>query len=371
MQRISVYQLFTLTVFLQLGTTVIFGFASNAGRDAWLSVLISAALGIVLIILYSALMKMNPGLTLVEWFPAQLGKWVGLPLAWLYPLLFMYSIGRIFADLKSLIPTTMLPDTPQWVVIITILIVIIYCVFSGVEVLARFTEYVLPVLCLFILIEIIFLFSTGIVYLHNILPVLGKGFGVVFKGVWPTGVTQTFGETLTMAMVWPLVAKPEKVLKTTIFATITSTLILCVFSLMEVAVLGEDITERTMYPLYLLVKQITMADFLENLDAIVALTMVITAYVKVTIYFLVVVRSVQLLLKIEDSRKIVIPVGVVTYFMGMTMTDNINEHFYVATKIFPLRLWVPLLIVLPILLLAVTVIRQKWNRVQTNRSQNV
>jgi spore germination protein KB len=78
---------------------------------------------------------------------------------------------------------------------------------------------------------------------------------------------------------------------------------------LEIAVLGEDITERTIYPLYLLIKQISTVDFSENLDAIVALNMIITAYIKGTIYLFAAVRSFQLLLKIQNSRSINFPVA--------------------------------------------------------------
>ncbi|MBP2076452.1 hypothetical protein J2Z64_000664 [Oceanobacillus polygoni] len=96
MERISVYQLFTITVFFQLGTSVIFGFATAAGRDAWLAILISTAFGILLILMYVALMKLNPGLAFVEWFPTQLGKWIGMPIAWLYPLMFCMWQGVLY-----------------------------------------------------------------------------------------------------------------------------------------------------------------------------------------------------------------------------------------------------------------------------------
>ncbi|MDM8150084.1 GerAB/ArcD/ProY family transporter [Priestia megaterium] len=369
MERISAFQLFTLTIFLQIGTTVIFGFASPAGRDAWLAILISTILGMLVILLHTYLMELNPGLTLVEWFPAQLGRWLGMPLAWLYPLLFLYCIGRIFSDLKALIPATILPGTPPWFVVVTILIVIIYCVFSGIEVLARFTEYLLPVLFLLLAIEVILLFSSGLVDLKNMLPILGQGGGKVWRTVWPTDITQTFAETLTLAMIWPLVKSPEKIRKITIVATIVSGLTIALFSFMEVSVLGEDIVQRTVYPLYLLVKQITIADFLENLDALVALNMVVFAYIKVTIYFFAAVRSIQLLLNMNDGRSLIFPVALVTYFFGMTMSRNINEHLYIAIKIFPLYLWMPLVIILPIVLLIVTLIRKKWSNWQNKHLQ--
>jgi len=81
MGRISSYQLFILTLLFQIGTTIIFGFASDAGRDAWISVIISSAVGTMFVIMYTLIARLNPGLTLVEWFPAQLGKWLGTPLA--------------------------------------------------------------------------------------------------------------------------------------------------------------------------------------------------------------------------------------------------------------------------------------------------
>ncbi|MGM0876971.1 MAG: GerAB/ArcD/ProY family transporter [Bacillota bacterium] len=162
---------------------------------------------------------------------------------------------------------------------------------------------------------------------------------------------------------------PKKVRKTTIIATIIAGITIALFNLLEIAVLGEDITERTIYPLYLLIKQISTVDFLENLDAIVALNMIITAYIKGTIYLFAAVRSIQLLLKLHNSRSIIFPVACITYFLGMTMSKNINEHIYVGTNMFPQYLWMPLTIILPGILLIVTSIRKKWSNWQNNHLQ--
>ncbi|GIP11750.1 GerAB/ArcD/ProY family transporter [Paenibacillus macerans] len=110
--KISAYQLFTITFIFQLGTTIIFGFGGLAGRDAWIGDLTSLGLGLCVIWVYTALMRMNPGLSLVEWFPAQLGRWIGTPIAFLYPLMFLYLTGRIIADIRDMVSTTILPGTP-------------------------------------------------------------------------------------------------------------------------------------------------------------------------------------------------------------------------------------------------------------------
>ncbi|MFD1445805.1 GerAB/ArcD/ProY family transporter [Oceanobacillus profundus] len=365
MERISVYQLFTITVFFQLGSSVIFGFASSAGRDAWLAILISTALGIMLILMYIALMKMNPSLTVVEWFPAQLGKWIGMPIAWLYPLLFLYVAGRILADVKSIIPVTILPQTPSWFIVLSLLLVVLYGVSSGIEVIARLTEYLLPMVLIIFMIEVILLFFSDVVNINYILPVVGQGWGKIWTAVWPTGITQTFAETLTLAMIWPLVKETEKVMKVTIIAAIVSGITIAILSLMQSLVFAESILERTLFPVYTLMQQISIADFLDNLDAIVSLVMVLTAFAKLTLYFFAAVRSMQLLLNLSSSRYLILPVAIITYMLGMTMSTNLSEHIYVGIHIFPLHLWVPLLIVLPFLLLVVTVIRRIFTKVSS------
>lgn len=73
----------------------------------------------------------------------------------------------------------------------------------------------------------------------------------------------------------------------------------------------------------------------------------------------------QLLLNLSSSRYLILPVAIITYMLGMTMSTNLSEHIYVGIHIFPLHLWVPLLIVLPFLLLVVTVIRRIFTKVSS------
>lgn len=58
MGQICSYQLYILTVFYQVGTNIVFGFGATAGRDAWISAIISTVAGCLVIILYTSLMRM-------------------------------------------------------------------------------------------------------------------------------------------------------------------------------------------------------------------------------------------------------------------------------------------------------------------------
>ncbi|MFD1772771.1 GerAB/ArcD/ProY family transporter [Paenibacillus rhizophilus] len=360
MQKISNYQLFVLTILFQIGTTIIFGFASAAGRDAWISMLISTLIGIFIISVYLVLMRLHPGLTLVEWYPKQFGKWLGTPIAWLYPLYQIYGGGRMLADLQDLVPTTILPRTPPIFFLTVLMLVIAYGVYLGIETFGRVGEFLLPFFLVLFCTEIILLISSGVVHAENLFPIAGEGLERVLKPIWPVGLTQTFGETVQFAMIWPLVEQQDKIVKTTLFATILTGTVLTLSNIFAISVFGEITFQRSTYPLYSLIREISLADFIENLDAIGVLYFVVTAFFKISLHLFCSIRAIQLLTNSKNSRQFILPVIISSLFMGLTMTDNVASHINgVHMKILAPYFTIPLWFVFPSMLLVVALIRQK------------
>lgn len=360
MERISNYQLFAMTVLFQLGTTIIFGFASTSGRDAWIAALVSGIFGVVEVILFTTLMRLQPGLTLVEWFPAQLGRWLGTPIAWMYPLLFIYGSARIITDLKDLIQTTILQGTPPLVYLVLFMIVVSYVVYAGIEVLGRLGEFWLPVILLFFITETILLLSSGITHFEYLQPVLYKGWEPVWNSVWPLGVTQSTGETLLFAMVWASTKHPERIMKTTVLALVLSMICIALLDILAIIVLGEVNFQRSVMPLYILLQQISVFGFIENLDAIGIMYFIITSFFKMSFYMFATVRGIQQLTLIRNNRVLIVPVALCILFIGMTMASSLQEHLEVGLKIYPWNLWLPMLLVLPTILLIVIWIRKTF-----------
>jgi spore germination protein KB len=366
MERISTVQLFMLTLLFQIGTSVIFGFASAAGRDAWLSTLLSTGIGTCLILMYLILMRLQPGLTLVEWFPAQFGFWLGTPIAWFYCLHFIYNAGRTMGDIKDLIPTTILPGTPNWIILGIFMIAITYALFSGIEVLARLAEIILPVILVLFLIEIILIYASDITDIKRLQPVLGEGWGRIWKAVWPSGIQQSFGETLEFAMIWTLCSPSKRIIKTTLFASIVYGILLSSFDALAILVFGEGTFSTSRYPLYRLVKVISVADFLENLDALGILYFMGTAFFKVTIQMYGAIRGIQQLLSLGDSRLLVFPIGAVVFFLGLTMSKSTSEHWFSTTYLGQPGLIMYLF--LPGLLLILVLIRKKISNAKMEKN---
>ncbi|MBW7572010.1 GerAB/ArcD/ProY family transporter [Caproiciproducens faecalis] len=358
MERISSYQLFSMTVLFQVGTTIIFGFSSSAGRDAWISCLISTGIGVLTVSLYLFLMKSQPGLTLVEWFPAQFGRWIGTPIAWMYPLLFIYDAGRAMGDIKDLISVTILPLTPHFVIMIALLAVIAYALYGGIENLARIGGIWMPIMLFLYLIVVVLIAVSGIIDFRNIQPFVDKGWGNVMKAVWPLGITQTFGESIEFAMIWPLVKEEKKIVKYTLVATMTSGLLICSIDIFAILVLSEKYFSNSLYPIYTLVQQIEVSDFIENLDSISVILFLTTAFFKTGLHIFSAVYGMQKLLKTKSYKTFILPVTAAVAFLALTMARSVLEHFEAGLKILPYNLWVPLFYILPALLFIVVAIKR-------------
>lgn len=359
MERISNYQLFAITVLFQTGTTIIFGFSAAAGRDAWISILLSTVLGAMGISLYLALMHLHPGLTLVEWYPRQFGRWIGTPIAWLYPLLLIYDAGRALGDLRDLVPTTILPVTPHVVALGIFIALVAYVLFCGIETLARLGEVWLPILLVTVVIEIILIISSEIMHVENLQPIAGQGWGKIWASVWPLGVTQTFGETIGMAMIWPLVREPEKVVKTTLAATIAVGIFITLLDTVAITVLGEVTFSRSIYPLYVLIQQINVADFIQNLDALGVMYFLTTTFFKISIHLFGAIYGMQKLMQVKNNRIFILPVTMIVLYLGLKMASSVLDHIDAGLKILPYNLWIPLFYVLPSILFVVAWYRQK------------
>jgi spore germination protein KB len=359
MVRVSGYQLFATTVLFQLGTTVIFGFASPAGRDAWIAMLISAFIGMFMILGYTALMNMMPNLSLVEWFPKQFGPWLGIPIAWLYPLLFIYDAGRGISDLKELVPLTLLPGTPTWVIIGSMMLVIVYLLSSGVEVVFRLAGLLFPIIFFFFVMELLLLLGSRSVNFDNLQPLLGEGWGRVWKTVWPFGILQTFGETIEFAMLWTFLKKPGQLAGINIIAVLVTGVTIAMFDMFAIMVLGEGVFQRNIYPLLVLLKQLSISDFLDNLDALGVMYFMTTIFLKMSLHLMAAVLAIQKLTSSKSLRLPILIAAVITLWIGSNMARNVSDHIFVGTRILPYNLWIPLFIVIPAILLMVTWIRKK------------
>lgn len=362
MIAISSYQLFSLIVLFQFGTTIIFGFGADSGRDAWITLSISFLLGSLLIAGYATISRLNDFVSLVGLFPKWFGKWFGTPIAWLYPLFFIYTAARVICDLKFLLPLTLLPLTPAWFFIGTLILLILYLMFAGVEVLFRIAGMLLPVIILFILLETIVLWASGSLHGDYLRPLLAEGFGRVSKNVWPVGITTTYGECFVMGVFWCLLNKKEYLGRVSVGATLFAGLFTVLFNVLAITALGEYIFRIMVFPAFTILKLSRVASFMDNLEILGAISFMCSAFIKISVYLIAAVLCIRDLTYAANDRIAIWITVLLAFLMAMTMAHNLSEHLQVWVETLPNIVVVPLYIVLPGSLLLLTLIRKLKNR---------
>lgn len=133
---------------------------------------------------------------------------------------------------------------------------------------------------------------------------------------------------------------------------ITSLTILCIL------VLGVDITIRQTFPSYVLGKKISIGDFLERIEVIVAIIWIITIYFKVTISYYILNIGLAQIFGLKDYKILLFPLALLIITFSIFMhPDIVHLSNYIADTLTPYSLTICFF--LPLLLLVIGKMRKK------------
>jgi spore germination protein KB len=361
--KISSKQLFALIVLFELGSALVVGLGIDAGKDAWLAILLGWAGAMAIMWIYGYLFRQYPNLPLTGYLQKILGKYIGWLLGLLYTIYFIYIAARVLRDFGELLYTSSYDLTPLFVINGLLILTISYVLYKGFEVLGRTGEIFFVILIIVGLVGNLLVFMSGLVDVKNVLPFLEKGWKPVFKAAFPLTFTFPFGEMITFTMLFPYLKKPKDALKVSYSAMTLSAVILSLTMFINLGVLGMDITSRSTFPLLLTVGKINIANFLQNLEMISIITLIIGGFFKVSIFFYTAIIGIANLFKIEKKEKIVLPIAIIILLLSVQIANNLTEHLSEGLKVVPLYIHLPFQTGIPLLLLIVVWIRKRLNTI--------
>ncbi|UTE78429.1 GerAB/ArcD/ProY family transporter [Rossellomorea sp. KS-H15a] len=359
--KISAIQLFVLMVLFELGSALLVPLAIDAKQDAWLSILIGMLVSFVLLLVYHKLYTYYPDLLPTEYMQKILGKGAGTVLAFLYLFFFMYDASRVLRDFGEMLLTFAYPETPLFIANALLMLVIIYTVRKGIEVIARSGELLFMLMFLLSVVGFILIVVSGLIDFRNLQPVLEKGLAPVLKVVFTQTLYFPFTEVIVLTMVLPYLNNPKKAKLTMFCATGLSGINLILTMLINISVLGVDLTARSQFPLLSTVQSIQVADFLERLDVFFMLGLVIGIFFKISILFYAAVIGTSSLFKVQSPSRLAYPLGLIVLFMSMAIARNFQEHIHEGLKVVMYVLHLPLLVVIPIVLLMIAFVKNRKN----------
>ncbi|MRX72882.1 endospore germination permease [Bacillus lacus] len=339
-QKISLLQYFILIVIFQVGSTIVVGTGNNAKQDAWIAVILAGLAGMIIIAFYYWLLSMVPGKNLYEAVEAGIGKWVAKPVIMMYTVYFFYLSARVLRDFDELLVSSIFINTPVEIISITMILVIGYALYLGIEVLSRTSEVFMPYVVVFILFLAAGLFMSGEIKYTNVLPVLAEGLQPVLKVLFPSMITFPFGEVIAFTLLLPLINPQKKVLTASLLAVLTSTVIICLTTIIQLMTLGVDMKSRSNFPLLSAAREISLLDFIERVDLIIVFVMMFGIIVKVGIFFYGGLLGMQKLFG-RSYKDFVFPIGLLIAFISVLISEDLAEHLMEGLEFVPIYLHIP------------------------------
>ncbi|NGY89726.1 GerAB/ArcD/ProY family transporter [Bacillus megaterium] len=357
--KISASQLFILMVLFELGSALLVPLAIRAKQDAWLAILLGMLGSFVLFLVYHKLYTYYPNLFPTEYMQKILGKVVGTVLAFVYILYFMHDAARVLRDFGEMLLTFAYPDTPLFIANALLMLVIVYTVRKGIDVIARSGELLFIFMYVLAVAGFILIVSSGLIEVKNLQPVLEEGLLPSVKVALSETLYFPFTEAIVFTMILPYLNDSKKAKVTMLCATGLSGINLVITMLINISVLGVNLTARSQFPLLSTVASIQVADFLERLDVFFMLAMVIGIFFKVTILFYAATIGTANLFKIKAPSMLAYPLGIVILFLSITIASNFQEHLHEGLHVAKVILHIPLFTIIPPILLFVAFIKNR------------
>jgi len=256
------------------------------------------------------------------------------------------------------------PDTPLFIANALLMLVIIYTIRKGIEVIARSGELLFIFMYILAIAGFILIISSGLIDFKNLQPVLEEGLLPSVKVALSETLYFPFTEAIVFTMILPYLNDSKKAKVTMLCATGLSGINLVITMLINISVLGVNLTARSQFPLLSTVASIQVADFLERLDVFFMLAMVIGIFFKITILFYAATLGTANLFKITSPSRLAYPLGIVILFLSVTIASNFQEHLHEGLYIAKFILHIPLFTIIPPILLFVAFIknRKKYRR---------
>ncbi|MGG3123975.1 GerAB/ArcD/ProY family transporter [Priestia megaterium] len=357
--KISASQLFILMVLFELGTSLLLPVAMEAKQDAWLAILLGMLGSLVLFVIYYKLYSYYPDLLPTEYMQRILGKVLGTVLAFLYISYFIYDVARVLRDIGEMLLTFSYSDTPLFIANALLILVIIYTVQKGIEVVARSGELFFIFMYVLAVTGFLLIVCSGLIDFKNLQPVLEDGILPVLKVVFIQTLYFPFGEAIVFTMILPYLNNPKKAKVTMLCATGLSGINLTITMLINISVLGVDLTARSQFPLLSTVQSIQVADFLERLDVFFMLALVIGGFSKISVLFYASMIATATLFKIKSPSRLSYPIGLIVLFMSLMISRNFQEHLHEGIGVEMFFLQIPFLAIIPVLLFLVAFFKNR------------
>lgn len=356
-ERIAPGQVMTLLLASRLSQSLVFwGTVTGIGQDNWWETTLGVLAGIPFIWMLNALWLRYPDLGLLGIAEKLLGKLLGKVLGLLYCLFFLLLCSLTIRLVAAFIRFAFLPHTPRVLVMAMVAFLAVYTIRNGLEVAARISQVVTPALTIAILLVVLlvakdfqlrFFWPLGFLY-KNPLLFLQDAIGVHARTV----------EWLWIGLMIPMLTCRQELKRLLVRGQVLLSLLLGAMAIGMVGTLGGEM-EFHYFPFYQVTRLVSVADFLERMDIVVATVWPLGMILRTSMLLWATAHSTAHLFQLPDHKPLLVPLGALSIVLAVAQAESFSElQSFISFPVYtPFTLTFVLLI--PLLLLLVALVRGK------------
>ncbi|MDQ2086767.1 endospore germination permease [Herbivorax sp. ANBcel31] len=356
-EKISGGQLISIMFWTIMGTAVLtlpILVGIHAPRDAWMAAVIFTIGGLILSLLIGSLSKMYKEKDFVTYITEVFGRFLGKSIILIFVIWMFHTTSIVIWQTSNFTKITLLPETPFFMVTIILIVPSIYAVFLGIESIARSGQFVffltiLPFLFLFFL-------NTSDFNIENLLPVLDDGvFNVLRSSLAPLAWA---GEIMFVLFLAPNIKNNSKIT----FYSMSTVLLIGIGGIITemffTAVFGA-LRQHLTHPFYTIVRYIEETAFIERYDIIFVAVNLMGNFVKMSVFFYVLVYCTSKLIGVKNYKILIIPVIAALFAILYLFIPNQVEVIQFLDGVFPFYT-IPILYGIPF----ITFVVAKFRKIQ-------
>jgi len=322
-EMISARQAFCIIAIFIWGSSVVIGGNSEAGHDAWITLVFGFALAIPMLLVYARIMRLYPEKNLFDVLEAILGKAGAKILIAFVSFYALHLCAIVLCNFSEFIEVVAMPETPQLPLMIIMMAVTSYLAISGVETLGRWAVVTMPVIIFVVLFTVIA--ALNYMDFTNILPLMDHDLPVIAGGSFKL-FSFPFAELVLFLGVADAVKKQTSPYKLLLGAGAFGALVLLIVMLRNVELLGSMIFVEY-FSSYIAARIISVGDFFARIEGSISMNFVISGITKITLCLFVAARGISYLFGFSGGRRITVAVAALTLALAVTLYGSVGEMF--------------------------------------------
>jgi spore germination protein KB len=282
--------------------------AREVGGDMWTATVFSILQGCIMMFITALVIRRTPDLDFIKLTEKMAGKWAGKIVAL---IVFVFFTGAFFSVMITYLYHLMdyfLPEMPAFIFFLVALLVGVYAVFSGIEVMGRLAF--IGVFFILVL-NIMLLFGSFQFFdIRGLLPILESGF---LPTLWASRQNDTDWAmaTMTAGMILPHIKDHKIWVKSGVGGILLGGLFVLQWPILEAAVLSPEVTRQYIVACMQMARSAHIGLFIQRYELFMIAFFAFSLLVQISMCLYCASEAASAIFSLKSHRTAIIPVGLV------------------------------------------------------------